>query len=241
MGSHAFTNRSTERDATVAYKQLCSQALAEHGSDSYNGTISTTSGFKVVSSKPISPAQAQAIMDRRIEHLSKWSTCEAIAVGTPVRTRPKTLWLTIPGDSETSSEVVASADKVAAAIGVSPSRIASYEILESSPKISIESSRPGPAHKVWVTSDGRQFESRAEAVKHARDTLRARHTHVRFGPSLLRSSTITVQPTIVHTPPAALVATVSSWRVKVRAQVAQEVPGEMYTFDHWLFYGWVAT
>lgn len=241
MGSHVFTSRSTERDATVAYKQLFSQALAEHGHDSYNGTISTTSGFTVVSPKPVSPAQAQSIMDRRIENLSKWSTCEAIAVGTPVRTRPKTLWITIPGDSETSSMVEVSLDTVAAAVGVSPSRIASYEVLESSPKVSIESHRAGPAHKVWATSDGRQFESRAEAVKHARDTLRVRHSHVRSGPALLRSSTITVQPTIVHTPPTTLVATVSSWRVKVRAQVAQEVKGDVYTFDHWLFYGWAAS
>lgn len=51
MGATNFGNtimiKGSQRDA---YKELCEDALHEEGHDSYNGTISTTSGFRDLTS-----------------------------------------------------------------------------------------------------------------------------------------------------------------------------------------------
>ena len=45
MGAHNFTAIDYGRTAQEAYERATSQATREHGTDPYNGTISTTNGF----------------------------------------------------------------------------------------------------------------------------------------------------------------------------------------------------
>lgn len=79
MGSHDFGNiyRGT---GTVeeAYRDVVDEALSMHGHDPYNGTISTTSGVRLVPVKPMNLADAEELASSRIDKLSKWDTCEAI-------------------------------------------------------------------------------------------------------------------------------------------------------------------
>lgn len=48
MGAHTFTDEAFGKDATEAYGRAVSAALHEYGHNGYNGTISTTAGFVVV-------------------------------------------------------------------------------------------------------------------------------------------------------------------------------------------------
>lgn len=50
MGACTFTNTIGGKgmDPNTAYKELCRQAQYDHGHDPYNGTISTTSGYVIV-------------------------------------------------------------------------------------------------------------------------------------------------------------------------------------------------
>lgn len=47
MGAHDFQTSATGENAREAYKKACEEAIYEHGNSSYNGTISTTSGFRM--------------------------------------------------------------------------------------------------------------------------------------------------------------------------------------------------
>lgn len=47
MGAHDFQTSSTGENASKAYRNACEQATFEHGHDPYNGTISTTSSFRM--------------------------------------------------------------------------------------------------------------------------------------------------------------------------------------------------
>jgi len=53
-----------------AYQQLVDEAIYEYGNDSYNGTISTTSGFKIVRT-PENDDEYERILDS----CDKWGKC----------------------------------------------------------------------------------------------------------------------------------------------------------------------
>ena len=46
MGAHSFLHKIVTSDAKGTYEHLVKEAYYYHGHDSYNGTISTTSGLK---------------------------------------------------------------------------------------------------------------------------------------------------------------------------------------------------
>jgi len=48
MGAHSFTASVYAPTAADGYSMLVDEAVYDHGHDPYNGTISTTSGFKIV-------------------------------------------------------------------------------------------------------------------------------------------------------------------------------------------------
>lgn len=79
MGAHTFYNEYygtlSVRDA---YNDLVQEALHESGHDPYNGTISTTSGVKLVGVEPMTLEKANKLAGERIMNLSKWEHCEAI-------------------------------------------------------------------------------------------------------------------------------------------------------------------
>lgn len=79
MGAHTFSNTYYgDVTAKQAYAALVEEALHTEGHDPYNGTISTTGGFRVVRDNPVSHAEATRIDAERIMSLTKWGECEAV-------------------------------------------------------------------------------------------------------------------------------------------------------------------
>jgi hypothetical protein len=85
MGSSSFSQTHyTTSDYKQAYNDLVTEARDEYGYDAYNGTISTTSGVDLVpTDRPLTQAEAEKIMEKRIHNLSKWENVEAIALVAP--------------------------------------------------------------------------------------------------------------------------------------------------------------
>lgn len=81
MGSHSFdVYVATTKSAEEAYEGAVKDALHEHGHDGYNGTISTTSGFQIMSQRPLPMREAYELVERTIENFHKWEACGAIPV-----------------------------------------------------------------------------------------------------------------------------------------------------------------
>lgn len=79
MGSHNFENATySHTDARSAYDALVRDALYESGHDGYNGTISTTGGFRIASRTPMTLAQARAYADKHLDEYEKWDECGAV-------------------------------------------------------------------------------------------------------------------------------------------------------------------
>lgn len=101
MGS---TNGSTfvpgNQSADSAHKEAIEEAYREHGHDGYNGTITTSSGFRVVRTTPVSWAEAHAIEEERLDNLNKWEEWEAIPIASDSsyseRTITKSMRLDVP-------------------------------------------------------------------------------------------------------------------------------------------------
>jgi len=75
-----FTDRTGAISAEEAYRQLCAERSHEYGYSSYNGTISTTSGVQVRHSSPVTLQEAMRIESERLDSMSKWEECEAVAL-----------------------------------------------------------------------------------------------------------------------------------------------------------------
>lgn len=81
MGSHSFEKVTyTTTSVNEAYRRVCDDARHEDGHSGYSGTIATTSGVRVAAANPMTLAQARALASARIDSLSKWDVCEAIAL-----------------------------------------------------------------------------------------------------------------------------------------------------------------
>ncbi len=73
MGAHDFIDSSCAEDAATAYEQARQQAQYDYGHDSYNGTISTTSGFKMV--PPLEGESREDHYKRILDSTEKWGAC----------------------------------------------------------------------------------------------------------------------------------------------------------------------
>jgi hypothetical protein len=236
MGAHSFTVTSNITDPAAAYTALVDEALHEYGHGPYNGTISTTSGFSVVSYVPVSATAAQDLITERIGQLNKRGPCEAIPVGETATTRSRTATLRITCPAERGQALQVHRGDVAAALGVPPASVESFEILESAARYTTTKRKAGPARKVWTTSAGGRFDTRAAAIDHATRIATTDQNDPR--PTvILPYREVLVFPLTVHEPEAAVICELRSWKIRVRAVVS--VPGPL-TFRHWLFYGWAA-
>jgi len=85
MGSHDFQNSTGGKNLTAseAYKELCDDARYESGNDSYNGTISTTSGFRMFN---YDRRNVDALIDTILEDengaIQKWGPAGCIELKT---------------------------------------------------------------------------------------------------------------------------------------------------------------
>ena len=92
MGACQFKERSTGKTAEEAYKRICEIAENEYGhQDGYNGTISTTHGFRDETElyKKSKFNDVSAYIRDRFENMNK-RDCSAICVVQPVGNKNKT-------------------------------------------------------------------------------------------------------------------------------------------------------
>ena len=94
MGACQFKERSTGKTAEEAYKRICEIAENEYGhQDGYNGTISTTHGFRdeteAYGKSKFNDVSAY-IRDRFDSHVMNKRDCSAICVRQPVGNKNKT-------------------------------------------------------------------------------------------------------------------------------------------------------
>ena len=94
MGACQFKVRSSGRTAEEAYKEACDEAEQEYGSqDGYNGTISTTHGFRDETEaykKSKFDDVSVYIRDRFNSHSMNKRDCSAICIQQPIANKNKT-------------------------------------------------------------------------------------------------------------------------------------------------------
>lgn len=237
MGSATFYDTSQLRDPSEAYTKLVQDALFERGHEAYNCTISTTSGFRVVQKNPVTQARADRIAASRIEDLSKWEACEAVAVGKAKKVRTRKVRITVEPDEHGACELTA--DAVAQALQVTMDQLGSYKVVSTAPRYRVETRQAGPARKIWQVNNSKElFDTKAQAMAHAKALAQrdiewnTRHSGFRVG----SAPAYEVRQRVVRTPEAAIVPRLLKTVFEVEVEVAQG-PLE---FDHWLFYGWAA-
>jgi len=92
MGATNFGNLAVGRykNASEAYNSLVEDALHDYGHDSYNGTISTTSGFKMRDDNPRYGTKAFSKWeDNMLEFAEKWGDCICIEITGAILKRMK--------------------------------------------------------------------------------------------------------------------------------------------------------
>lgn len=242
MGSHTFYDRSKMADPIEAYRYLVVEARSEYGTDPYSGTIATTTGVHVVSRVPMPAAAADRLVARRIEDLSKWDQCEAIAVGTPGKSRTAKVKITVEPDDEGKAELTD--DTIAASLGVSSDAIAKVTVTQVDPRQRIETRPAGPARRVWtVTGLPGEYPTKTAATAAARAAIAAEaaprrpETFRQLGSCVWAPRVREVVQRIIREPEAALVPRL----IKVTYRAEVEIATGPVEFDHWLFYGWAAT
>jgi len=84
MGACTFSNTAYGKTMREAYSDLCEEARDEYGhQDGYNGTISTTHGFRDVTSEyKRSGKSLRDFIDGRLDNLGK-RECEGICIDEP--------------------------------------------------------------------------------------------------------------------------------------------------------------
>lgn len=85
MGACSFESVGRGKTMQEAYRVLCAHARDEYGhQDGYNGTISTTSGFRDVTSEfKRSGKSLSNFIDDNINRAEKWGDCLAICIEEP--------------------------------------------------------------------------------------------------------------------------------------------------------------
>jgi hypothetical protein len=237
MGAHSFTIVSKETDPKAAYAALVAEARSDYGSDAYNGTISTTRGFRVVSGTPLSESAAATTVESRIAALSKWDVCEAVAVGKAIKTKKRTVTITLRPTGDATSDMRLSGADVASHLGIPVASLEDFTVVASIPKYRYVAGKPGPARRAWTTSMGGEFGSRTEAVAFARQKLEERAWHD-AGVYVSGDEAIEVFQRTLRSPEASVQRKLISWKIKLTVDVASN---DEKVFDHWLFYGWAAS
>lgn len=81
MGACSFTQKSMGASMSEAYRNAVSEAREEYGNDSYNGTISTTSGVRDVTEEfKRSGLSLHDFIDKNIDRAQKWGSCLGICL-----------------------------------------------------------------------------------------------------------------------------------------------------------------
>lgn len=172
MGASFQTDLYTgDGDAAEAYTRLVAQAQFEFGHEPYNGSISTSSGFRIHRSAPVTAAEAYRIAQTLDDVAQKWGDWYAIAVG-EAETTTKTVKVSVTGGGAADLRRAAEA-KAPAGWTVSRCEVTSWERKLRAAKVD----QAPPATTVWVAKSGFatcRFASKAEAVAYAKDLIATR-------------------------------------------------------------------
>ena len=83
MGACSFVNRANARSMNDAYNKLVENAIEEYGHDSYNGTISTTHGYRDITNEwKASKQDIRTFISRKLEDANKYD-CFGVCVVPP--------------------------------------------------------------------------------------------------------------------------------------------------------------
>jgi hypothetical protein len=90
MGACSFTTSSYGKSISEAYSNAVADAVHEYGTDTYNGTISTTNGVRDMTSEfKRSGKSLNQFINDNIENFSKWGACGGICVEEPITNKGK--------------------------------------------------------------------------------------------------------------------------------------------------------
>jgi hypothetical protein len=91
MGATSFADYSYGNNMSEAYDNACEDAREEYGhQQGYNGTISTTSGFRDVTSEfKRSKLSLDKFIDKNLDRAEKWGRCLAICIKEPKKNTNK--------------------------------------------------------------------------------------------------------------------------------------------------------
>lgn len=229
MGAHSFHETCTEPDVHKAYDSLCTNAAYEDGHGAYSGTIATTRGVRVVHATPVTAAYANVVSLQRIEGLLKWAECEAIAVGTPTKTKKIQTVLTTPSQPKLA--------EIAQKIKVDPLQIVSYETIEATPAYVFETVAPAARKKAWIVEErfGRiqEHATRSAALRAAKEMLKNQPVFSNAGSP--------VEVLVFQRDTRGSETVVRGELQSIRSKLSIVVNTGELQFSHWLFYGWAAS
>jgi len=90
MGACNFEDIGRGKSMKETYSRLCEEARDEYGHDSYNGTISTTNGFRDVTDEyKRSGKSLERFMDDNLDRSQKWGPCLGICLEEPQENKNK--------------------------------------------------------------------------------------------------------------------------------------------------------
>lgn len=260
MGARDFRDSSKIADVAKAYDECVRQALFEYGHDGYNGTISTTSGYKVFSATPVTPQEAEAIIERELENLNKWDACGAIAISDAGEGPKRKVTRKVTLDHERSGYELhrwldTAEGRAKFKLELKPGeRIASVKVTADERTYAHKKVRNyGTVKRVFeIGSTGRRFDSYEEAEQAviaeleaavAREAAyRAKYPDTQFSSMRSISGERQIREIVLRGD--------EDWRTKIVTTVKRKVTVEIELvgpaspsakFDHWLFFGWAAT
>jgi len=90
MGACSFTTSAYGKSMSDAYNNAVSDAVSEYGSDTYNGTISTTRGCRDVTSDfKRSGKDIRKFIEDNIEKCHKWGDAWGVCIEEPITNKSK--------------------------------------------------------------------------------------------------------------------------------------------------------
>jgi hypothetical protein len=90
MGACSFTTSAYGKSMSNAYNNAVADAVSEYGTDAYNGTISTTNGYKDVTSEyKRSGKDIRNFISDNIEKCQKWGDAWGVCVEEPITNNGK--------------------------------------------------------------------------------------------------------------------------------------------------------
>jgi len=245
MGSHDFydaisvkqlTDRNLPLTPDAAYRTLVNDALIGYGQDAYNGTISTTSGYRLHDAAIHSRDEAETIQQDTLDNYSKWEACGCIKVGTvPIgksRTIPRTVNIANPIDATPPS--LAMATESVAAVLRPGEKVVSFEVISDDCKWKTKIHRPkGRGNRTFVV-----FGTHYATMNEALTAASARQTQQSSNGYAYRHEAI-VHERIVRESPGRVVTEPISRKVKLKVFVG--IPAGTPELTHFFFWGWAAS